>query len=144
MGKAIIAGVKDRETNRIAAEVIPHNDTETLVSFVKRHTHEGAKVYSDDATAYAALDNQEAVRHGRGEYVRGDVHTNGIESFWATIKRAHKGTFHWWSKKHLHRYVKELAGYHNIRGLSTMGRMGYIVTHLVGKRLTWRRLVGEG
>ena len=37
--------------------------------------------------------------------------------------------------------MKELAGYHNLRGLSTMGRMGYIVTQLVGKRLTWRRLV---
>ena len=44
------------------------------------------------------------------------------------MKRAHKGTFHWWSKKHLHRYVCDLAGYHNIRGLGTMGRMGYIVT----------------
>ena len=143
MGKAIVAGVKDRDTNRVTVAVMHHNDREAMQAFVGRHAHEDAAVYTDGASAYTGRENHEYVAHTRGEYVRGDVHTNGIESFWATIKRAHKGTFHWWSKKHLHRYVKELAGYHNIRGLSTMGRMGYIVTQLVGKRLTWRELVEE-
>ena len=141
MGKAIVAGAKDRETNRVSVEVLHHNDGETIRAFVNKHTHEDATVYTDGAIAYAGRDNHESVAHTRGEYVRGEVHTNGIESFWARIKRAHKGTFHWWSKKHLHRYVKELAGLHNIRELSTMGRMGYIVTQMVGKRLTWRELV---
>ena len=145
MGKAIVAGVKHRETNEITVEVLHHNDKEAMQAFVNRHAHEDATIYTDGASAYIGdRVKHETVAHTRGEYVRGDVHTNGIESFWATIKRAHKGTFHWWSKKHLHRYVKELAGYHNIRGLSTMGRMGYIVTQLVGKRLTWRQLVEGG
>ena len=81
MGKSIVAGVKDRKTNRITAEVLPHNDTETLQSFVKRHTRPGATIYTDEATAYAGLDNHRSIAHGRGQYVDGEVHTNGIESF---------------------------------------------------------------
>ena len=57
----------------------------------------------------------ESVRHGTGEYVKEMAHTNGIESFWSMLKRAHKGTFHKISPKHLDRYVQEFAGRHNIR-----------------------------
>ena len=58
-----------------------------------------------------------SVKHSSGEYVDGEVHTNGIESFWALIKRAHKGTFHHISPKHLNRYVCEFAGRYNERNL---------------------------
>ena len=56
-----------------------------------------------------------SVRHSVGEYVDGMAYTNGIESFWATLKRAHKGTFHQISPKHMQRYVDEFAGRHNVR-----------------------------
>ena len=67
------------------------------------------------------VENHEAVAHSAGEYVRYlegvKVHTNGVESFWSMLKRAHKGTFHRLSAKHLQRYVNEFAGRHNIRVL---------------------------
>ena len=76
------------------------------------------------------------------EYVRGQVHTNGIESFWATLKRAHKGTFHRLSPKHLHRYVDEFVGRHNARSMDTIDQMAKIAKGMDGKRLRYRDLVG--
>ena len=69
------------------------------------------------------------------------VHVNGIESFWAMLKRAHKGTFHKISKKHLHRYVNEFAGRHNIRGLDTLDQMAAIVRGMDQKRLRYADLI---
>ena len=87
----------------------------TLQEFVTNSTQEDAQVYTDDSRSYIGLDrDHEAVKHSASEYVRGLVHTNGIESFWAMLKRAHKGTYHKFSVKHLDRYVIEFAGRHNI------------------------------
>ena len=76
--------------------------------------------------------------------MRGDVHTNGIESFWSMLKRAHKGTFHKLSPKHLNRYVHEFAGKHNMRELDTLAQMtATVVAALVGRRLLYRRLTAD-
>ena len=72
----------------------------------------------------------------------GNCHTNGIESFWALLKRAHHGTYHWWSKKHLQRYVSEVCGRFNARHLPTLEKMGNVVRGMDCKRLTLRQLVG--
>lgn len=75
-----------------------------------------------------------------GEYVREIVHTNGIESFWALLKRGHYGIFHYMSSKHLHRYVNEFSFRHNT---AQDGRMGFIeatICQMVGKRLTYLEL----
>ena len=77
------------------------------------------------------------------QYVRGDVHTNGIESSWATIKRAHKGTFHRLSAKHLQRYVSEFAGRHNSREKDTIDQMRDVVAGMIGKGLLYRKLIGK-
>ena len=87
--------------------------------------------------------DHEAVRHVDGEYVRGDAHTQGIESFWAMLKRAHKGTFHKISPKHLHRYISEFAGRHNVRESDTIDQMAAVARGLVGKRLTYRALIAS-
>ena len=70
------------------------------------------------------------------------VHTQGIESFWSMLKRAHKGTFHKLSPKHLDRYVQEFAGRHNMRELDTLDQMASIAKNMEGKRLRYRELVG--
>ena len=75
------------------------------------------------------------------EYVRGDVHTNGAESFWSMLKRAHKGTFHKMSPKHLNRYVQEFAGKHNLRDLDTLDIMGAVVLGMDGKSLKYGELI---
>ncbi len=69
------------------------------------------------------------------------VHTNGIESFWSMLKRAHKGTFHKISKKHLHRYVNEFTGRHNIRSLDTLEQMAAILRGMDQKRLMYKDLI---
>ncbi len=57
--------------------------------------------------------HHQAVKHGVREYVKGQAHTNGIESFWSMLKRGYDGTYHQMSPKHLGRYVGEFAGRHN-------------------------------
>ena len=85
----------------------------------------------------------ESVRHSVSEYVRDMAHTNGVESFWATLKRAHKGTFHKLSPKHLNRYVQEFAGKHNIRDSGTLAQMRNTVARLVGRNLLYRDLIAD-
>ena len=88
------------------------------------------------------LPNHASVKHSVSEYVKGQVHTNGIESFWATIKRAHKGTFHRLSAKHLHRYVDEFVSRHNMRELDTLDQMALIARKMTGAQLRYKDLVG--
>ena len=83
------------------------------------------------------------MQHLTGEYVRGDAHTNGIESFWSMLKRAHKGTFHKISPKHMQRYVNEFAGRHNVRDADTVDQMTDVVAGMAGKRLMYRDLVAN-
>ena len=83
------------------------------------------------------------MKHSASEYVRGEVHTNGIESFWSMLKRAQKGTFHKLSPKHLNRYVQEFAGKHNIRELDTHAQMAITAARLIGKRLPYLKLIAD-
>ena len=144
VGKAIVVGAKDRATNEVRAQVIHDTDSATLQGFVVRHAATGATVYTDDASAYKGIPfEHESVRHSVGEYVRDMASTQGIESFWATLKRAHKGTFHKISPKHLQRYVNEFAGKHNIRDKDTIDQMNGVIAGMAGKRLMYRDLVAD-
>ena len=107
VGKSVIVGAKDRATNEVRAEVVEGTDAETLQGFVADHAAPGATVYTDEAAAYKGMPfKHESVRHSTGEYVKEMAHTNGMESFWATLKRAHKGVYHKISAKHLESYVR--------------------------------------
>ena len=144
VGKTAVVGAKDRASKQVAAKVIRSTDKHTLQGFVEDHAADGATVYTDDAAAYDCLPfDHEAVRHSVAEYVRGQAHTNGIESFSAVLKRAHKGVFHKISAKHLNRYVTEFAGKHNVRDLDTLAQMAALVAGLAGKRLMRRDLVAD-
>ena len=117
-----VIGVKDRETNQVSAIPVEHTDSHTLQGFVHNRTEQAATVYTDEARAYIGLRRpHETVRHSAGEYVREQAHTNGLESFWALMKRGYQGVYHWMSTKHLHRYVVEFEGRHNDRPLDTVG-----------------------
>ena len=144
VGKAVVAGVKNRETNQVVAKVVPDTRSKTLQGFVTDHTEETAQVYTDDGSAYIGIDrNHASVNHSAGEYVRGMAHTNGIESFWAILERSQMGTFHKFSKKHLDRYVAEFAGRHNIRRADIVAQMEAIASGMAGKRLRYRDLVAD-
>ena len=141
VGKAAIAGVKDRETNAVRAKVVDNTEAETLMRFILERIHPETAIFTDEARAYESLPNHEAVKHSAREYVRGQVHTNGVESFWSMLKRAHMGTFHRLSVKHLQRYVNEFVGRHNIRELNTVDQMAFVALALVGRRLKWKELI---
>ena len=143
VGKTAVVGAKDRATKQVAARVITEVDKPTLNGFVDQHAAPSAMVYTDGSSAYKGRANHEAVAHSAGEYVRGKAHTNGVESFWSMLKRAHKGTFHRMSAKHLQRYVNEFCGRHNIRDLDTIRQMEHVVVRMVGKRLMCRDLIAD-
>ena len=141
VGKTAVVGVKDRATKRVSAKVVEDTTSESLQGFVQENIQAGATVYTDDATAYDGLPNRESVKHSLYEYVRGPIHTNGVESFWSMLKRAHMGTFHRLSPKHLHRYIGEFVGRHNSRPLDTIDQMAGMVRGMEGKRLRYRDLI---
>ena len=142
-GKVAVAGIKDRASNRVSATVVPNTQSETMSRFIMEHVEPGARVYTDDALTYYRLPNHETVKHSVGEYVRGKAHTNGVESFWSMLKRAHTGVFHKLSPKHLNRYVQEFAGKHNLRHLDTLEQMRQLTLRLAGKRLSYRDLIAD-
>ena len=142
VGKTAIAGVKDRDTNQVRAKVVPDVNADTMEDFIEEHVEDDATVYTDESRVYLGLPHEhESVKHSVGEYVRGQAHTNGIESFWAMLKRTHDGTFHKMSPKHLNRYVQEFAGKHNIRDNDTIMQMRLVLSSMVGRRLPYRRLI---
>lgn len=98
-------------------------------------------VYTEGNPAYNDIRNHEGANHSAGEYVRGQAHTNGIESFWALLERGYRGIFHWSPAKHLHHCVNEFAGRLNIRDFDTLDMMKELARHMVGKRLTYADLV---
>ena len=143
-GKTAVVGIKDRDTKRVSAKVIERTDRKTLQGFVAENVTPGAIVYTDEAKAYQGLPYpHESVKHSVSEYVRDMAHTNGVESFWSMLKRAHMGTFHKLSPKHLNRYVQEFAAKHNIREQDTLDQMRTVVAGLVGRNLLYRELIAD-
>ena len=144
IGKSIVAGARDRATNRISASVVQGTDACSLQGFVASRTAEDAKVYTDQGAGYQGMPfDHETVNHSISEYVRDQAHTNGIESFWSMLKRGYHGTYHHMSAKHLDRYVTEFSGRHNDREADTVDQMAGIVQGMVGKRLRYNDLIAE-
>ena len=144
VGKTAVVGAKDRDTNRVEAQVALHADADILQGFIRKYTKKGATVYTDDATAYQSMVGfkHKSVKHSIGEYVKGKAHTNGMESFWSMLKRGYHGVYHKMEVQHLHRYVREFSGRHNVRALDTIFQMRKVFTGMVGKRLSYADLIG--
>lgn len=143
VGKTVVAGLKDRKTGQIRAQVVESTDGATLKQFVYDNTESGSTVYTDESTSYKGMIgmDHETVTHSVGEWVKGLAHTNGLEGFWSRFKRAYHGTYHKISKKHLNLYIDEFLGKHNIRNLDTMSQMQHVVACMVGKRLKYKDLI---
>ncbi|MCY4253437.1 MAG: IS1595 family transposase, partial [Flavobacteriaceae bacterium] len=139
-----VAGIKNRDTNQVKAEVVESVDKATLLPFMEEYIDEEAKVYTDEALVYNNIPfEHESVKHSLSEYVNEMAHTNGIESFWAMFKRGYYGTYHWMSKKHVSRYVSEFCYRHNQRNAHTIDQMGYLVSDMVGKGIKYQDLIKE-
>ena len=141
VGKEIVVGIKDRATNEIRAAVVPDTKRETLQAFVNENVADDAEKFTDEHSGYQGLNNHIAVNHGLGKWVDEMAHTNGMESFWAMFKKGFHGTFHRMSPAHLHRYITEFAGRHNLRPLDTIDQMRAVAEGMRGKRLPYADLV---
>ena len=141
VGKKPVIGVRDRSTGQVSAEVIDKTDARTLQGFVEDRTNDDAIVYTDESSSYKGIKRtHEAVNHSSGEYVRDDVSTNGMESFWSVFKRGYVGTFHYMSEKHLQRYVDEFQARNNLPH-NAVDFMANTAGTFDGRLLTHKQLV---
>ena len=148
VGKIAVVGIKERKTGRVVAQPVADTTKETLQDFIQDYVEEGSKIYTDEFKSYSGLEEKgyehSTVKHSAGEWVRQQAHTNGIESFWALLRRSYHGTHHWMSAKHLESYVNEFATRSNLRGDNTVNFMEHIAREMSGKRLTWKQLLARG
>ena len=142
-GRVLVSGLYDRDTGRAATEVILNEDRGTLFSIAEEHLEKTETLFSDDAAVFSDFGwegRHETVTH-KGEYVRADVHTNSMESFWALLKRIYRGIYHHISPKYFPRYLNEITERFNVRGMEIPDRMKLLVSGMLGKRLTLRNLL---
>ena len=142
VGKTAVVGIKDRKTKQIKATTVPDTTANTLEGFTKEHTVENVTVYADESTSYRGLPNLESVNHSVSQWVKDQAHVNCVEFFWAALKSGYNGVYHHVSKKHLHRSADEFAGPHNFRNYGTIDQMRLIASRLVGKRLSYKDVIG--
>jgi len=145
VGKTAVVGLRERGGRTIAFPV-ENTDKEALQGAVLDNVEIGSKVMTDEASGYQGMDglfySHETVNHGAGEYKRNAVHTNGIESVWALLKRGVYGTWHHISAKHVGRYVNEVTFRLNAGNVAnhTLARLDSFIAAVDGQRLTYKRL----
>jgi transposase-like protein len=141
VGKIPVVGLKQRK-GRMYAVVSATPSQKVLHEIIDERIHPTATLYTDDHRGYigANVQNHVAVKHSIGEYVNGQASTNGVESFWALLKRGYYGTYHIMSARHLPRYVDEFAARHNASDLSTKEQMEETLSASVGKTLPYKEL----
>jgi transposase-like protein len=142
--KTIVVGALERG-GKVRATVVEDRTRETLHGFVREHVAEGATVYTDALTSYTGLNadfEHETVDHAIA-YVDGQVHSNGIENFWALLKRGLHGTYISVEPFHLFRYLDERVFTFNMRELTDLGRFTYTLGSVANRRLTYTELTGK-
>jgi len=149
--KTPVFGLVDRERRQARARVVPDVNRETLQAQILKGVSKKSTIYTDEHKGYASLKAQEyiheAVNHTR-EYVRGEVHTNGIENFWSLLKRTLRGTYVAVEPFHLDRYLDEQVFRFNNRAtkdnkLNDADRFALAMSQVAGKRLTYAELTGK-
>lgn len=146
VGKQPVQGILERG-GRVRTFVVPNATADILQANILLNVERGSAVYTDKALAYGGLIGayiHDTVDHGKGEYVRGAAHTNGLENFWSLLNRALKGTYTHVEPFHLHRYTTEEAFRFNERDLNDSLRFLLVLRGVVGRRLTYRRLAAIG
>ena len=146
-----VMGMLDRESRQVRAQVVPNVKRETLQNAILEQIEKGSSVYTDRGVGYdnlAARDYiHETVNHVE-EYVRGEVHTQGIDNFWSLLKRTLRGTYVAVEPYHLNAYVGEQVFRFNNRAtkdnpLNDADRFSMAVSLIAGKRLTYAELTGK-
>lgn len=147
-GKEIVLGVKEQKRRKegrhstVRTRHVPDTQGPTLKEAVRAHVPKGSKLYSDESPSYPGMSeyHHETVNHQAGEYVRGEVWTNGIENFWGLFKRCVRGTYTFVTPRHLTRYLSEVEFRFNQRERTDKGRFKLVSGSIEGKRLTYQQL----
>lgn len=148
MGKSIVHGLLERNSDKkaqdsqVQASVIPDTEAATLLPIIRRQVDPLAVVCSDASASYAGLGERFIHRwiDHASRYVAGKVHVNGIENFWALLKRAIKGTYVACAPYHLTAYVDEEVWRFNNRRFDDGTRFERIMACVLGRRITYRLL----
>jgi transposase-like protein len=147
--KTAVMGILERGPksigSKVRVKVIGNTKKKTLQSEIREHVLAGSAVFTDALKSYEGMDEfqHEVIDHAV-EYVRGEVHTNGLENFWSLLKRGIHGTYVSVEPFHLFRYLDEQAfRYNNRKGLNDGDRFDIAVRRIFGKRLTWNQLTGK-
>jgi len=138
-----VLGGRSERKGRVAAECIEGVTQGFVHKFIRENVNPASTLYSDDHKSYLGLPEyaHSSVNHSAGEYVNGDCHTNGIESFWALLKRGHYGIFHVMTAKHIHRYIAEFEARWNMNNLGSTERVDTLLENTPGLRLTYKGLI---
>ena len=142
--KTVVMGMRERGGN-VRAEVIPNVKADTLKPRVHEAVKAGSKVYTDQWRGYTGLEGRydhETVNHLE-TYVEGRVHTNGIENFWALLKRGLNGTYVSVEPFHLFRYLDERVFTYNLRDRTDSERFSAVLGSVAGRRLTYVEAIGQ-
>jgi transposase-like protein len=145
VGKVAVMGLLERQ-GKVRTVVLDGLTQEHLQPNVHKHVEQGSNVFSDAHGGYTGLESayvHNVINHAV-EYVRGNVHTNGIENFWSLLKRTLKGTYVSVEPFHLFRYLDEQAFRFNTRKGTDADRFVKAAAALTGKRLTYDQLIGKG
>lgn len=150
-GKTAVQGILDRELRQVRAKVIPNIKRETLQNEILKQVRYGSKVYTDNAVGYDKLGWRyvhDVVNHAE-TYVKGQVHTNGLENFWSLLKRNLRGTYVSVEPFHLDRYLDEQVFRYNNRAtkdnqIDDADRFYLAMSQISGRRLTYAELTGKG
>jgi len=142
--KAAVMGILERG-GKVRTKVVDNTKKKTLQPEIREHVLAGSALFTDALKSYEGLDEfqHEVIDHAV-EYVRGEVHTNGLENFWSLLKRGLNGTSVSVEPFHLFRYLNEQAyRYNNRKGLNDADRFVDVMRNASGKRLTWKQLTGK-
>lgn len=150
VNKTAIFGALDRKLRQVRARVVPNVKRETLQNAILDNVHSGTTIYTDNAVGFDHLHENfvhEVVNHAE-TYVKGQVHTNGIENFWALLKRTLRGTYVAVEPFHLDRYIDEQVFRYNNRAtknnpLNDADRFALLVSQVLGHRLMYSELTGK-
>jgi transposase-like protein len=145
VGKTAVLGMRERG-GRTRAKVIAQRNLDFIHGEIHGGVEVGSQLYTDDGIVFQDLDGlfyrHDSVDHSAGEYARGPVSTNSIESVWAVLKRGIHGVYHQVSAKHLARYVDEFAFWLNDGNVKrhTIERLNSLIDAVAGKRITYAQV----
>lgn len=147
VGKAIVFGVLQRNTkdqaSQVKVRVVKNIKRKTLQPEIRNSVEAGSSIFTDALKSYEGLQNEfihQSIDHAT-EYVRDNVHTNGIENYWSLFKRALRGTYVSCDASHLFRYLDEQTFRFNNRRDNDGTRFSMVLAMVAGKRLTYAELI---